>query len=130
MNAKQIRFVQEYLIDFNATRAYIAAGYAGKHSDAVAYRMLQNPEIKKAIEEGQKETAQKLLITKEQIIQDLIDIKNNTKDSEKFSNNAIKALEVINKMLGFNEPDKIQMKADVLNKTVQITYKKKDGDDI
>lgn len=56
LTAKQARFVQEYLIDLNATAAYKRAGYkgSGKSAENAASRLLGNVgvarEIKKAID--------------------------------------------------------------------------------
>jgi phage terminase small subunit len=51
---KQLRFVEEYIIDFNATRAYQRAGFTAK-TDGVcatqACRMLKDPKIKNKIRE-------------------------------------------------------------------------------
>lgn len=47
LNDQQLRFADEYLIDFNASAAYERAGYAarGKARDANASRLLANPEL-------------------------------------------------------------------------------------
>jgi phage terminase small subunit len=42
---KQQRFCQEYLSDFNATQAYIRAGYAKKTARQAAQRLLTNVDI-------------------------------------------------------------------------------------
>ena len=47
-------FVNEYLIDFNATRAYIAAGYSPNKANTHASNLLQIDTIKTRIEEAQK----------------------------------------------------------------------------
>lgn len=54
LTAKQRRFVDEYLIDLNATQAAIRAGYAAKNADVTGPRMLGNVGIAAAIAEGQK----------------------------------------------------------------------------
>ena len=53
LRGKQQRFVDEYLIDRNATQAAIRAGYSPKQQGLLGMRTLK-PEIKKAIEEGEK----------------------------------------------------------------------------
>lgn len=45
MNDKQRRFVDEYLIDSNGTRAAIAAGYGEKNARSTASKLLRVPEI-------------------------------------------------------------------------------------
>lgn len=61
LNAKQMRFVQEYLIDLNATQAAVRAGYSAKTADTQGPRLLDNVGVKQAIADAQykrsKETA-------------------------------------------------------------------------
>ena len=40
MTPKQERFVQEYLIDLNATQAAIRAGYSGKSAVKIGHQLL------------------------------------------------------------------------------------------
>lgn len=51
MTPKQQRFVDEYLIDLNATRAYRAAGYRGDDNVCAVegHRLLSNPKIADAV---------------------------------------------------------------------------------
>ena len=49
MTHKQSIFVQEYLQDFNATRAAIAAGYSAKTAGAIGSENLKKPEIQEAL---------------------------------------------------------------------------------
>ena len=51
MNAKQEMFVNEYLIDYNATKAAIRAGYSEKTAYSIGQRLLKNVEVKKSIKE-------------------------------------------------------------------------------
>lgn len=50
MTEKQKRFVEEYLIDLNATQAAIRAGYAEKSAGRNADRLMKNDEIKSSID--------------------------------------------------------------------------------
>lgn len=49
LNAKQERFVAEYLFDSNATQAAIRAGYSPKTAGQQGERLLKNVEIKAAL---------------------------------------------------------------------------------
>jgi phage terminase small subunit len=115
MTDKQRRFAEEYLIDGNATRAYIAAGFSANKANTNASKLLQNTTIAEFIKTEQAKTSKKLEITREDLIQDLVDIKDAQK--EDFPGTAIKAIEVIAKMLGLNEPDK----QDITSNGNQIT---------
>jgi len=105
LTPKQQLFVEEYLIDFNATQAAIRAGYSENTAYSQGPRLLDNVEIQRGIEKGKQKLIKKLDIKKEDIIRDLIRIKED--NIEDFPPHALKALEMLNKMLGFNEPDKI-----------------------
>lgn len=105
LTPKQERFVKEYLIDLNATQAAIRAGYSENTAYSQGPRLLENVGVKEAIEKGKQKTFKKLEITRENIIRDLVKIKED--NIEDFPPHALKALEMLNKMLGFNEPDKI-----------------------
>lgn len=71
LNAKQERFVQEYLVDLNATRAAIRAGYSKKTARAIGCENLTKPNVAAAIEARQKQLAAKLEITQEDIAKEL-----------------------------------------------------------
>ena len=49
LTPKQQRFVEEYLIDLNATQAAIRAGYSNKTAGQVGYENLRKPEIQQAV---------------------------------------------------------------------------------
>ena len=48
--ARQSRFVEEYLIDLNATAAAKRAGYSEKTAYALGARLLKHPDVAKAID--------------------------------------------------------------------------------
>ena len=51
MNDRQKRFVEEYLVDFNATQAAIRAGYSQKSARSIGAENLTKPDISEAISE-------------------------------------------------------------------------------
>ena len=51
MNTKQEMFVNEYLIDYNATQAAIRAGYSERTARSIGQQLLTKLDIKKAIKE-------------------------------------------------------------------------------
>lgn len=73
---KQKMFVQEYLIDLNATQAAIRAGYSENCAGEQGYENLKKHEIIKAIEKAQEKRIQRILITQDQVLKDLIEVKN------------------------------------------------------
>ncbi len=74
LNAKQKRFVAEYLIDLNATQAAIRSGYSRRTAGSVGNENLQKPEIASAVAEGQAKLAVKAEITAERVIAELAKI--------------------------------------------------------
>lgn len=122
LTSKQLRFIDEFLIDGNATRSYVAAGYSPKLAHTAASKLLQNSRIAELIKEKQEQVSKKLEVTRESIIQDLLDIKNNTKATS--PQHAIKAIEVISKMLGFDQGQIEEVKDD---KEIKITIHTKNG---
>ena len=69
MNDKQRRFVQEYLIDLNATQAAIRAGYSKKTAYSQGHDLLKKPEIQNAVTGGMAELAARAKITKSWLIE-------------------------------------------------------------
>lgn len=74
LTPKQARFIQEYLIDLNPTRAYIRAGYSVK-SEAVAMaagsRLLSNVKVAVAIAEAKQARAARTNITQDKVLREL-----------------------------------------------------------
>jgi phage terminase small subunit len=70
LSLKQLLFVAEYLVDLNATRAYMVA--YGVKSETVAAsaaaRLLKNVKVAEAVAAGQAKRAQKLEITADQLV--------------------------------------------------------------
>ena len=57
MTEKQRRFVEEYLIDLNATQAAIRAGYSPDSARDIGCENLTKPNIKAAIDRAMAEGA-------------------------------------------------------------------------
>lgn len=62
MNARQSAFVNEYLIDLNATQAAIRAGYSAKTAYSQGERLLKNAEVAAAVSAAQTERSQRTRI--------------------------------------------------------------------
>jgi phage terminase small subunit len=71
LTGKQVRFIDEYLVDLNATQSAIRAGYSKKTAAKIGFETLQKPEIAKAIEAKRKELAAGLGITREKVLQEM-----------------------------------------------------------
>ena len=71
---KEIRFCEEYLVDFNATQAAIRAGYSKRTASVIASKMLRKAKVKRYIETRTKAVQQKLDISQEMIMGELATI--------------------------------------------------------
>lgn len=71
LTAKQRRFVEEYLIDLNATQAAIRAGYSARRADAIGYENLRKPEIAAAVAAAQEDRSRRLSITADGVLREL-----------------------------------------------------------
>src|SRR4030095_16059987 len=70
LTPKQAKFVQEYLIDLNATQAAIRAGYSPKRADEQGYENLRKPEIQTTLAAERQSLAANPQITPERVLQE------------------------------------------------------------
>lgn len=108
-NKKHIQFIDALFANgMNASAAYKIV-YGPKEDNvatAASSRLLANVNIQKEVADRQAKLSKKFEITKEELLKDLVDIKNANKNvAPPF---ALKAIEIVNKMLGFNEAEKIE----------------------
>jgi phage terminase small subunit len=68
LTPKQQKFVEEYLIDLNATQAAIRAGYSEHTASSIGHENLSKPEIQEAIAARRKAIADEVGITPEKIV--------------------------------------------------------------
>lgn len=62
LTPKQARFVDEYLIDLNATQAAIRSGYSKKTAEKIGSENLKKPEIEAAINAAKDQRSQRTKI--------------------------------------------------------------------
>jgi phage terminase small subunit len=71
LNPKQKRFCEEYVIDLNATRAAIKAGYSESTAYSIGSRLLKNVEVQKYVKQIQNNLEQASGITKLKVLNSL-----------------------------------------------------------
>ena len=71
---KQQRFVEEYLIDLNATQAAIRAGYSEKTAKEIGCENLSKPNVAEAIAQEKKARSERTLIEADTVICELMRI--------------------------------------------------------
>lgn len=74
LTAKQELFVQEYLVDLNATQAAIRAGYSEKTAAEIGRQNLIKLEIAQAITEARTKRSERVEWTTDEILKDLKEI--------------------------------------------------------
>lgn len=74
LTERQKRFVEEYLIDLNATQAAIRAGYSAKTAEQTASRMLSFVKVEQAIAEALAERSKRTGINQDRVVQELAKI--------------------------------------------------------
>lgn len=71
MTKKQKRFVEEYLIDLNATQAAIRAGYSVESASEIGYENLIKPDIQTAIAKAMAERSKRTGVNQDRVVQEL-----------------------------------------------------------
>ena len=71
LSPKQRRFVDEYLVDLNATQAAIRAGYSAKTAKQIGSRLLTNVDIAAAIEQAMEARGTRTSVTADKVIKEL-----------------------------------------------------------
>lgn len=74
LSPKQRQFVQEYLVDLNATQAAIRAGYSAKTAKQQGARLLTNVDVATALSEAQAKRAERVEITQDMVLKELAKI--------------------------------------------------------
>ncbi|MDO9759097.1 terminase small subunit [Glaesserella parasuis] len=143
LKGKQQRFVEEYLIDLNATQAAIRAGYSADTARQIGAENLSKLVIQEAIQEAQNKRAERVNVTQDDVLKGLLEIISMSTGKQKITKTELskvdgsivpmdvekvcfephaanKALELLGKHLGMFK-DKVEVSADVTNKTVNLT---------
>ncbi|WP_085905834.1 terminase small subunit [Kiloniella majae] len=74
LTERQKRFVEEYLIDFNATQAAIRAGYSPNSVKQSASRTLKNPLVQDAIEHAKSVRSQRLQVDADYVLKGAVEL--------------------------------------------------------
>ena len=74
MTKKQKRFIEEYLIDLNATQAAIRAGYSPDTAKAIGCENLTKPDIRAHIDRAMAERSKRTDVNADRVVQELAKI--------------------------------------------------------
>lgn len=84
LNARQQRFVDAYLVDPNASKAAIAAGYSAKTSRSIGSELLTKPDVAAAIAARQQKASAQADFTLQAHLDRLNELANQAADAEQF----------------------------------------------
>lgn len=102
LSAKQKKFVEEYLIDLNATQAAIRAGYSERTARSVGHENLTKPDIQAAILDAKLARAERTELTADWVIQRLREEANDRREGASHSAR-VRALELLGKHMDIFE---------------------------
>ncbi len=107
LTAKQERFIQEYLVDLNATAAAKRAGYSEKNAGKIGPELLGKTSISQAIQKAIEKRRLRTEVTQDYVIEKLKTIADkrasDAPDSDLKYSSQIKAIELLGKHLGVFE---------------------------
>jgi len=96
---KQARFVDEYLVDLNATQAAIRAGYSEKTAMEQGYQLLQKTSVQERIQILMNERSKRTEITADQVLEGIADIAFAEISEDISAANKLRGMELLGKHL-------------------------------
>ena len=72
LTPKQEAFVREYLVDLDATKAAIRAGYSERTAGQQGHQLLKKTSVAAAIQEAQQARAERTGLTQDDVIEGLV----------------------------------------------------------
>lgn len=109
LNNRQEMFCNEYIVDYNATKAALRAGYSKKTAGSIGSENLKKPEILARVRELQEEKRQKLVISEAFVVTELLETYRSCREAFD-GKNALKALEMLEKHTSDNVVDEKENK--------------------
>ena len=134
LTPRQKRFVDEYLVDLNATQAAIRSGYKEHTAKEQGYDLLTRTHIKAAVADRMRSREERTQVSQDLVVKRLAKFafESIPLDEIKHSD-VIKCLELLGKHLGMFEKEKINMTDEELIERARKIFlpdtKKKESDD-
>lgn len=72
LNARQAKFVTEYLVDLNATQAAIRAGYSPKGAEVTGSQLLRNPKVRAEVDAALERRSARVEIKADDVLRELL----------------------------------------------------------
>ncbi len=83
LTPKQQMFVQEYLVDLNATQAAIRAGYSENSAEIIGFENLRKPNVAAEIQKAMKKRSERTEITQDYVLETIVDTVERCKQGER-----------------------------------------------
>jgi phage terminase small subunit len=96
--------VDEFLVDGNATAAAVRAGYSERSARSIAHENMTKPALQAVLAERRGEVASRLQVTREGVIQGLLEAVHLAKEQANPAG-MVAGLKEIGKMLGYYAPE-------------------------
>jgi phage terminase small subunit len=104
LNPKQLKFANLYLANSNATASYKAAynpQMESKRAEACSSRLLSSAKVQEYLAIKRQELEKTAVITAREVAVEVLNI-----SRDPFEKNRLKGYEILNKMYGYNAPEK------------------------
>lgn len=111
LTKKQERFVEEYLIDLNATAAARRAGYSAKTADRIGPELLGKTCVSEAITEAMAARSERTEVTQDQVVRELAGLAFREGEDEFRHSDKLRALELLGKHLGMFKEKEQEIRA-------------------
>lgn len=126
LNDKQKKFCEEYMLDYNAKEAAIRSGYSEKTAKQIGYENLTKPYFKTYIEELKGKLSELSGVTALRNINEVKKIaydQTHKEEEKEKTHDKLKAIELLNKMLGLNAPDALDIN-DSRDITIKVVHER------
>ena len=101
LTPKQESFVEEYLIDLNATQAAIRSGYSEKTANEQSSRLLANVKVAAEVAKAHAERAARTKVTQDYVLESIVSAMERCKQDDTFNAAGVfKGAELLGKHLG------------------------------
>jgi phage terminase small subunit len=110
LTPKQERFVEEYLIDLNATQAAIRAGYSEQSAEMQGSRLLSNDKVAALLVQKRAARSARTKITQDYVLESIFLAMEHCKQADSFNAQGVfKGAELLGKHLGMFQGESTNM---------------------
>lgn len=110
LTAKQLRFIDEYLVDGNGTRAAIAGGYSAGWAHVAASTTLRIHKVAAEVKARQAADAERLGLSRQRVVAGLLQAVEQARTRQD-PMAMVSALREIGRLMGFYAPERVEGRA-------------------